>query len=111
MTNYIPKKGDIIEMDFNPTKGHEQSGKRPALVISNESYYDKTKLIIVCPISNTKSDFPLHIKLNDKTKTTGAVLSQHIRTIDPTARQVSFIEIMPSEITDQVVRNANLYFK
>lgn len=113
MTNsnstYIPKKGDIIEMDFAPTKGHEQSELRPALVISNASYYHKTKLIIACPISNTNNEFPLHIKLGDSTKTTGVVLSQHVRTIDGSARNISFIEVMPPEITEQVIRNVYLY--
>jgi mRNA interferase MazF len=110
MTNYIPKKGDIIEMNFNPIKGHEQSGKRPALIISNESYYKKTKLIIVCPISNTKNNFPMHIKLDDRTVTTGVILSQHIRTVDPAARQISFIESMPFELTEQAIKNIGLCF-
>ena len=110
MTNYIPQKGDIIEMDFNPIKGHEQSGKRPALIISNESYFKKTSLIIVCPISNTKNDFPMHIKLDAGTATTGSILSQHIRTVDPTARDISFIEAMPSELTEQAIKNIGLCF-
>jgi len=110
MTNYIPKKGDIIEMDFNPIKGHEQKGKRPALIISSESYYKKTKLLIVCPISNTKNDFPMHIKLDGRTKTTGSILSQHIRTIDPAARKIAFIEVMPSELTEQTIKNIGLCF-
>ena len=108
--NYIPKKGDIIEMDFNPTKGHEQSGKRPALVVSNEKYYRRTKLIVVCPISNTVKDFPLHIKLDDRTKTTGSILTQHIRTIDPEARKIIFIETMPFELTEQAIKNIGLCF-
>ena len=108
--SYIPQKGDIIQMNFNPVKGHEQSGGRPALIISNESYYKKTKLIIVCPISNTANNFPMHIKLDGRTKTTGSVLTQHIRTVDPAARKISFIEIMPSELTEQVIKNIGLCF-
>jgi len=108
--NYIPQKGDIIEMDFNPVKGHEQSGKRPALIISNESYYKKTQLIIVCPISNTKNDFPMHIKLDERTKTTGSILSQHVRTVDLEVRNVAFIEKMPSELTEQAIKNIGLCF-
>lgn len=110
MINYIPQKGDIIEMDFNPTKGHEQSGKRPALIISNDTYYRRTKLIIVCPISNTPNEFPMHIKLDDRTKTTGSILTQHIRTVDPAARQIAFIEAMPSELTEQAIKNIGLCF-
>jgi len=110
MTNYTPQKGDIISMDFNPIKGHEQSGKIPALIISNESYYKKTKLIMVCPISNTKNNFPMHIKLDNRTITTGSILSQHIRTVDPAARQISFIEVMPPELTEQTIKNIGLCF-
>ena len=104
------KQGNIILVDFDPQAGHEQKGRRPALVISNASYYRKTQLIVVCPISNTHNNFPLHIPLDDRTKTTGSVLSQHIRTVDPTARQISFIEIMPKEITQQVINYVNLFF-
>ena len=110
MTDYIPRKGDIIKMDFNPTAGHEQSGKRPALIISNESYYKRTKLIMVCPISNTANEFPMHIKLDDRTKTTGSILTQHVRTVDPDARKIVFIETMPFELTEQAIKNIGLCF-
>ena len=110
MVNYVPKQGDIIELNFNPTKGHEQRGKRPALIISNEKYYQRTKLLVVCPISNTESSFPLHIKLDNRTKTTGAVLSQHIRTIDPEARPVLFKETVPVDILKRVTETVNLFF-
>jgi Growth inhibitor len=110
MINYTPQKGDIIEMDFNPTKGHEQSGKRPALIISNEAYYRRTKLIIVCPISNTPNDFPMHIKLGGGIKTTGSILTQHIRTVDPAARQIAFVETIPPELTEQAIKNIELCF-
>ena len=110
MIFYIPQKGDIIEMDFNPTKGHEQNGKRPALIISNETYHRRTKLIIVCPISNTSNDFPMHIKLDDRTKTTGAILAQHVRTIDPAVRNVAFIEPMPSDLIEQTIKIIELCF-
>ncbi len=90
MVDYITKQGDILELDFNPTKGHEQHGKRPALIINNDRYYRYTRLIVVCPISNTDNDFPLHLKLDSRTKTTGVTLSQHIRTIDPVARPILF---------------------
>lgn len=110
MVSYIPKQGDIIEMDFNPTKGHEQKGKRLALIISNESYYRNTRLLIVCPISSTENNFPLHLKLDARTKTSGAVLSQHIRTIDPEARPISFIETAPFDFFGKVIKTINLFF-
>lgn len=109
MVGYSPKQGDIVELDFNPTKGHEQRGKRPALIISNEKYYRRTNLLIVCPISNTENEFPLHLKLDERTKTTGAVLTQHIRTIDPEARPILFKESAPTDIVDRVKETINLF--
>lgn len=110
MVEYVPKQGDIVELDFNPTKGHEQRGKRPALIISNEKYYRRTRLLIVCPISNTENDFPLHLKLDKRTQTTGAILTQHIRTIDPVARPILFKELIPVDILDRVKETINLFF-
>ena len=112
MKNYQPKQGDIIELNFNPTKGHEQNGNRPALIINNNDYYNKTGLLIVCPISNTKSQFPLHLKLNEldeKIKTTGAILTQHIRTIDPIARNIKYKESVATNVIDTVTKTINLF--
>lgn len=110
MVNYMPKQGDIIKVDFNPTKGREQKGTRPAIVINNESYYKKTGLLIICPISNTKNNFPLHLELTQGLKTTGFVLTQHIRTIDPEARPLEFIESAPEETINQVLNFLELFF-
>lgn len=113
MVNYEPKQGDIIDLNFTPTKGHEQSGNRPALIISNDEYYRRTKLIIVCPISNTGNQFPLHLKLGEfeeKITTTGAILTQHIRTIDPKARNIKYKESVSMSVVDRVKKTINLFF-
>ena len=65
VSSYIPKQGDIIFIDFNPTKGHEQSGNRPAIVISNNVFNINTKMIIVCPITSNIKRFPTHYLLKD----------------------------------------------
>jgi len=110
MVKYTPRQGDIISVDFNPTKGREQSGKRPAIVINNNSYFNKTGLLVICPISNTKNTFPLHLPLGDNIITTGSILTQHIRTIDPEARHVKFIEHAPFETVRQVMNLVGLFF-
>lgn len=92
VNKYIPKQGDIIYMDFNPTKGHEQKGKRPAIVISNNSFNDFTKMVIVCPITSNVKDFPTHYLLEDTIKVYGSVLCEHIRSIDYEARKLEFVE-------------------
>lgn len=97
------KQGDIIKVNFDPKLGHEQSGYRPALVISCNDFNDKAKLAIVCPITNTNNHFPLHIPLDSRTTTTGVVLCEHIRSLDLNARPHNFVEKIPSDIFEQVM--------
>lgn len=89
---YIPQRGDIIYVDFNPVRGHEQKGKRPAMVISNDIFNKNTKMIITCPITSNDKYFPTHYKLEDTQKIHGSVLCEHIRSIDYEIRKVKFIE-------------------
>ena len=99
----VVKQGDIIKINFNPQKGHEEAGFRPAVIISNNTYNSKTNLVIACPISNTPNKYPLHVPLDDRTMTTGSVLCQHIRTLDINARDFIFIEKIPLEILEKVI--------
>ncbi len=89
---YIPSRGDIVYLDFNSTKGHEQYGKRPAIVISNDIFNIHTGMIIVCPITSNNKDYPTHYKLEDSFKIHGSVLCEHIRSIDYKTRNVKFVE-------------------
>lgn len=100
------EQGDIIRLDLNPTKGHEQQGFRPVLVISNNIYNKKTTFRVVYPISNTKRDFELYIPLDERTKTQGKILADQLRTIDINARQYSYIEKLPDDILDTVLEIA-----
>lgn len=97
-----PKQGDIIKINFNPQSGHEQAGYRPALVVSNDVYNQNTNLAIVCPISNTQNEFPLHVKLDSRTVTTGSVLCQHIKALDIVSRKYVFVEHLPDDIFQEV---------
>jgi len=110
MVDYTPAQGDIITVDFNPTKGREQKGKRPAIIISNKSYFEKTGLLIICPISNTTNKFPLHLPLSDDMSTSGFILTQHIRTIDPEARPIKLIEQAPRDVLERVMNYIGLFF-
>ena len=97
------KQGDIIKINFNPQQGHEQAGYRPAVVISNDFFNEKARLAIVCPITNTDNKFPLHVPLNGRTKTTGTILCEHVRTLDVEARTYNFVEKLPSDLLKQVL--------
>ena len=75
---YIPEQGDIVFLDFNPIKGHEQSGFRPAIVISTNVFNQNTKMVIVCPITSNEKEFPTHYILEDTKNIHGSVLCEHI---------------------------------
>lgn len=89
---YIPKQGDIVFLDFNPTKGREQSGVRPAVVVSTNIFNQHTKMAIVCPISSNNKEFPTHYKLEDSKKVFGSVFCEHVRSIDYEVRNLKFVE-------------------
>lgn len=89
---YTPEQGDIVLLDFNPTKGHEQTGFRPAAVISNNVFNRNTKMAMVCPITSNEKSFPTHYILEDTKKMKGAVLCEHVRSIDYEIRNLKFVE-------------------
>ena len=89
---YIPKQGDVVFLDFNPTIGHEQKGFRPAVVISTNIFNINTKMIMVCPITSNEKEFPTHYKLEETKNIQGSVLCEHIRSIDYEIRNLKFIE-------------------
>ena len=89
---YMPEQGDIVFLDFNPTKRHEQRGFRPAVVISTNVFNQNTKMVIVCPITSNEKEFPTHYKLEDTKNVYGSVLCEHIRSIDYEIRNLKFVE-------------------
>lgn len=89
---YVPKQGDVVFLDFNLTKGHEQSGFRPAVVISNNVFNENTKMVIVCPITSNDKEFPTHYRLENTKKIYGSVLCEHIGSIDYEIRNLKFVE-------------------
>ena len=108
---YSPHQGDILFMDFNPQAGHEQAGRRPALIISNDSYNKYTNMAIVCPITNTDNDFPLHVSLDDRTDTTGVILCEHVKALDLNARNATFKETLPADLLQEVLERIFLSIK
>ena len=97
------KQGDIVKVNFNPQMGHEQAGYRPAVVISNDFFNKKTRLAILCPITNTNNQFPLHIPLDNRCQTIGVVLCEHVKTLDLNAREHIVVEKMPKDILTKII--------
>jgi|LGVE01.1.fsa_nt_gb mRNA interferase MazF len=99
----VVKQGDIIKLNFNPTKDHEQAGFRPVLVISNSNYHKYSDLVVVLPITSTDRKYPLHIKMDARTKTKGFIMCEQIKSIDFNARSCKIVESLPSDILNQVL--------
>ena len=107
----IPKHGEIIWIDLNPQRGHEQAGHRPALVLSNSRYNALTKLVVVCPITQTTKNYPTEISLPDNLQTKGVVLAGQIRTLDWQTRGFRAIEKLPNETLQKVIELINTIFE
>ena len=103
MAEYRPQQGDIVMLNFTPQAGHEQAGRRPALVISNASFHRYTGLAIFCPITNQIKNYPLHVKLDGRTRTTGEILCEHVKSLDYKARQIAFVETLPADLLMDVM--------
>lgn len=100
---YIPKQGDIIWLSFTPQSGHEQQGRRPAIVISNDFFNQKTGLAVVCPIISKYRGFPLHIKLNNCNKIKGFVMIEQFKSVDYFSREAEFIEKASNELINEIL--------
>jgi mRNA interferase MazF len=103
MAKYVPQKGDFIALSFDPQSGHEQKGRRPALVISNYLFNRHTGLAIVCPVTNTNRNIPFHLPVPASLPLTGYVMVDQVKSIDYVARKARFIEKAPDELVEDTL--------
>jgi mRNA interferase MazF len=103
LVDYIPKRGDIIHLNFDPQAGHEQMGNRPALVLSHTSFNRKMGFVFVCPISTTKRKNPFYVPIPDSEKMTGIIMADQLRSLDYRARKAAFISRCPQVILQEVL--------
>lgn len=87
MADYVPRKGEVIALTFDPQSGHEQRGRRPALVVSNDLFNKHTGLCIACPITNTRRDYPFHVAIPGGEGVTGSVMVEQVKSIDFRSRK------------------------
>jgi mRNA interferase MazF len=102
MKQYIPKRGDIVWTDFDPAAGHEQKGKRPALVLSPEPFNKKMLLALVAPITSRVRGHAFEVPLQGQ-KVSGVALCQQVKTIDFVERGVSFAERATDDVLNDVL--------
>jgi len=104
VASYIPDYGDIVWVFLDPTIGHEQSGRRPAIVISQKDFSTHTSLAVMCPITSRTKGLPFEVAYNG-TSVEGAILPIHAKSLDWAARKAKFIEKAPKELADTVAES------
>lgn len=100
-----PDRGDIVSLQFDPQRGREQAGRRPALVLSPYSYNAKVGLAILCPVTSHAKGYPFEVALQKGMKTKGVILSDHLKSLDWQARGARIIErVPPSVLADALAK-------
>jgi len=106
---YIPDRGHAIWLTFDPQAGHEQTGRRPAVVLSPAAYNRRIGLLLACPVANQAKGYPFEIPLPPHTAVSGVVLSDQVKSTDWRARQAAFIcELPEATVADVVAKLATL---
>jgi mRNA interferase MazF len=103
MSRYVPKKGDFVILTFDPQSGHEQKGRRPALVISNTLFNKHAGLAMVCPITNTFRNYPFHVPMPDGSSLSGYIMVEQIKSVDYASRKAKFVGKAPRRVLDEVL--------
>jgi len=111
MPAYVPNKGDLITLSFDPQAGHEQKGRRPALIISNSLFNQATGLAIACPITNTDRRIPFHLPVPRTSSLTGFVMVEQVKSVDYRARTARFVEKAPPEFVEDVIALVDVCIK
>ncbi len=99
---YVPDRGDAVWLQFNPQAGHEQAGRRPALVRSPAAYNGKVGLAVLCPITSQSKGYPFEVVISTR-KLTGVVLSDQVKNLDWRVRQAEMIERVPDAVVQDVL--------
>ena len=99
----LPDRGDLVWIDFTPQAGHEQSGRRPALVLSPRAYHQRTPFAVVCPITSKAKGYPFEVPLPDGLPIGGVVLADQVKSLDRRVRQLDRAGTVPAQVLQQVL--------
>lgn len=100
---YVPSRGDLVWLQFDPQAGHEQRGRRPALVVSPHAYNAKVGLALLCPVTSRSKGYPFEVPLPDRGEVIGVVLADQVRSLDWRVRQAVRIEASPASVVAEVL--------
>ena len=98
----LPERGSIVWLDFSPHAGHEQAGRRPAIVLTPRAYHEMTNKAVVCPITSTERGWPTEVKLPPGLPVSGVVLVDEIRSVDRAARHMKIAGLAPESVLDDI---------
>jgi mRNA interferase MazF len=101
---YVPDRGDVVWLNFNPQRGHEQAGRRPAVVLSPQSYNQKVGLGIFCPITNQQKGYPFEVEIPAGLGVTGVILSDQVKNLDWRVRQAEYLASLPEMVFSEVLQ-------
>ncbi|HEY4113855.1 MAG TPA: type II toxin-antitoxin system PemK/MazF family toxin [Rhizomicrobium sp.] len=111
MKDGVPKRGEILRLNFDPRKGHEQGGFRPAVVVSNSIYNEHSSTIVVCPISSRVRDWPFVVSLPETATVRGAVLVDQVRVIDWKARSARQAGTCSQDVMAKIDERLDVLFR
>lgn len=100
---YVPDRGDLVWITFNPQAGHEQAGRRPAVVLTPAAYNGKVGLALLCPITNQAKGYPFEVSLPAGLPLTGVVLADQVKSLDWRARQIDLAGKLPPQTVDAIL--------
>jgi mRNA interferase MazF len=103
VARYVPKQGDFVVVNFDPQSGHQQKGRRPALVVSKTAFNRHTGTAMLCPVTNTLRNFPFHVPVPAGSKLTGYIMVEQIKSIDYASRKAKLVARASRPVLEQVL--------
>ena len=101
---YVPQRGDVVWITLNPQSGHEQAGRRPAVVLSPGIYNEKVDLAILCPITNQIKGYPFEVLMPDGLPVSGVILADQIKSLDWRVRDAEWICTLPPRVVVEILQ-------
>jgi mRNA interferase MazF len=105
---YVPDRGHLVWLGFSPQAGHEQAGRRPAVVLSPRSYNGKVGLLLACPVTSQQKGYPFEVPIPEGLPVNGVVLADQIRSLDWRARKALFICALPTDVVEELLGKASV---
>lgn len=101
---YVPDRGEVVWLSFNPQTGREQAGRRPALVLSPRAYNEKVRLAIFCPVTNQQKGYPFEVEIPINLGVTGVILADQVKSLDWRERRAEYLASLPNAAINEVLQ-------